>query len=226
METLTNQLEQLESAQLVRRVSDEDLSYLFKHALTQESAYASLLVKTRRDLHRRIAQAYETLDAEHLDELAPLLVRHYAEAGDHARVAEYALRAGAAAANVYAHIEARAYWAQALDAFTHLPDSNENRRRRADTLIEYLKLTWASESIPRSLEVCAEAERLVQTLIASEGLVPEHLARLASIHYGLSSMHMIRNELPWRWSIITARCRRPRRRMGRNSSLPIRRLLA
>jgi tetratricopeptide (TPR) repeat protein len=212
MESLETQLAQLESAQLVRRLAEEDpstvlrraqddssgqgLVYLFKHALTQEAAYQSLLLKTRREMHRRIAEVIERLYAGDLDENAALLVRHYAEAGDYAKVVEYAARAGAAAAKVYAHAEARAYFLQVLDALTHLPASDDNRRRHVDTCIEYLKLAWTIEPIPHLLALCAEAEQLVQKLVASAGLSPDNLSRLALVHYAISSMHMLRNELP------------------------------
>ncbi len=196
MESLPAQLTQLESAHLVRRLAEEELAYLFKHALTQQATYNSLLLKKRRELHQRIAQVYEALDPKRLDEYAALLVYHYKEAGDHAKVFEYAVRAGAIAAQVYAHTEARAYFAQALDAMTHLSDNDENRGRHVDVLIEYIKLAWAVEPIPHMLQLCAEAEQLVQKLVDSVGLSPDNLARLATIHYSISSMHMIRNELP------------------------------
>ncbi len=64
MESLPTQLAQLESAQFVRRLADEEFAYLFKHTLTQEVAYQSLLLKTRREIHREVAAAYERLDAD------------------------------------------------------------------------------------------------------------------------------------------------------------------
>ncbi len=45
---LDQSLTDLVNAQLVRPAPEEDLAYLFKHALTQETAYESLLVKKRR----------------------------------------------------------------------------------------------------------------------------------------------------------------------------------
>src|SRR5512135_2453460 len=98
MTTLTTQLEQLENVQLVRRLPEEELAYLFKHALTQESAYESILLKRRREIHRRIAGAYEQLYPERLDEFAALLAQHFAEAGDDGKTLEYATRAGNQAA--------------------------------------------------------------------------------------------------------------------------------
>ena len=66
--------------------------YLFKHALAQEAAYQSLLLKTRREMHRRVGEVYEQLNAGDLDENAAVLARHYAGAGDYARVVELAAR--------------------------------------------------------------------------------------------------------------------------------------
>jgi MalT-like TPR region len=114
MESLPAQLAQLENAQLVRRLADEDLAYSFKHELTQETAYESLLVKKRREFHRFVAQAYERLYAERLDEFATRLAHHYSEVGDDAKTLEYATLAADQAARVYANVEALAYYTQAL----------------------------------------------------------------------------------------------------------------
>ena len=117
MMNLATQLTQLETAQLVRRVGEEEATYMFKHVLTQDAAYHSLLVKQRREIHRRVAQAYE---AEYgntcLDDYAGILAKHYLEAGDDKQALIYAMRAGDLAARVYANTEAIAFYSQALDA--------------------------------------------------------------------------------------------------------------
>jgi predicted ATPase len=100
--TLDAQLAQLEAADLVRRAVDVDRGYQFKHALTQDSAYASLLKSQRTELHRRTAQAVEELYPEQLDEFAALLARHYSQAGD-------------AAMRVYASAEAVVHYTRALE---------------------------------------------------------------------------------------------------------------
>ena len=115
-QSLDAQLAQLEDAQLVRRAAEEELAYLFKHALTQETAYESLLYKRRRELHLQVAQVIEQLYPKQLDEYAARLAQHYAEAGDDAKTLEYATRAGDIAARVYANDEAIALYTRALDA--------------------------------------------------------------------------------------------------------------
>ena len=69
----------------------------------------------RRTLvHRRAAQALERINADHLDELAPQLGQHYAEASDDEKAIEYLLRAGDQARSVYAYGEAIEHYQQAL----------------------------------------------------------------------------------------------------------------
>lgn len=107
-------LVQLEAAELVRRLSELDPTYIFKHALTQESAYQSLLTKRRREIHRDVAQVYEEIFAHQLDEYAALLARHYTEAGDEAKALEYESRAGDVATRVYANTEAIEHYTRAI----------------------------------------------------------------------------------------------------------------
>ncbi len=113
-------LAELENAQLVRRVDDAERVYFFKHTLTQEEAYQMLLVKRRRELHNLVAQAYEGTYPDRLDEIAPLLAQHYSASGDDPKTLEFSVRAGNAAARVYAHREALAYFTQAIAAARRL----------------------------------------------------------------------------------------------------------
>lgn len=122
---LESQLTHLETAQLVRRVGEEQATYIFKHALTQDAAYQSLLQKQRREIHRQVARAYE---AEYgnscLDDYAGILAQHYAQAGDDAQAFDYSVRAGDNAARTYANAEAILQYNRAI----------EIARRNAETL--------------------------------------------------------------------------------------------
>src|SRR6266852_3988134 len=123
---LTAQLTQLENAQLIRQLEENDLAYWFKHALTQDSAYQSLLKQTRRAVHLRVAQALEALYPDQLDEYAVSLAQHYAEAGDDAKTLEYSIRAGDVAARIYANTEALAHYTRALEIANHRPIPGEH----------------------------------------------------------------------------------------------------
>ena len=164
-------LAQLEGAQLVRQLEHVEATYQFRHTLTQETVYQSLLRSTRREVHLRVAQAYEEIAADHLDEFAALLAQHYGQAGDDAKTLEYAARAGDAAARVYAHAEAEMHYARALETakrigVTHastLPDLYLKRGRVLelsgrydDALANYAEMeTGARARNDRTLELAA-----------------------------------------------------------------------
>ena len=115
MMNLDVMLKQLEASQLVRPYPEEELAYIFKHALTQDAAYQSLLQKQRRGIHARVAQAYEQIYADRcLDEYAAILAQHYAEAGNDAQALLYSIRAADVAAHVYATTEAISFYTRAL----------------------------------------------------------------------------------------------------------------
>jgi predicted ATPase len=78
---------------LYERTAGDDPVYVFKHALTQDVAEATLLPSRRRDLHRRASEALERLHPERLADLAPRLAHHYVEAEAWGPAAEHARRA-------------------------------------------------------------------------------------------------------------------------------------
>lgn len=90
----------------------------FKHALTHEVVYDSILIAQRRTLHRRVAELLEMEFADDLDELAGTLAFHYAEAQDWKRAQAFLFRAGDQAEAVAAGAEALDYYAKAVDAYT------------------------------------------------------------------------------------------------------------
>lgn len=116
--TLLALLRELIAAQLV--VEESPDHFVFRHALTRHAAYASLLGRERRTLHRAIA---ERIAAEHqgaLDPHLPDLVRHYHAAGCWAEVREYAPRAAALAWALDAPRAAIAEYSRAIEAAEHL----------------------------------------------------------------------------------------------------------
>ena len=68
-----------------------DIEYTFKHALTQEVAYNSVLNERRRLLHERVGAALESIYAESLDDHVAELAHHYARSGNPGKALEYCL---------------------------------------------------------------------------------------------------------------------------------------
>ncbi len=101
---------------LYERTAGDDAVYVFKHALTQDVAEATLLASRRRELHRRAGEALGRLHPERLAELAPRLAHHYVEAEAWGPAAEHARRAAEAARAAFANREALARYDQAITA--------------------------------------------------------------------------------------------------------------
>src|SRR5262249_52791561 len=85
-----------------------ELAYMFKHALTHEVAYNSLLVQRRKELHRLIALAIEELYTERLAEQYEVLAYHYERGEVWEKALEYLVKAGQKAQQAYTNQEALA----------------------------------------------------------------------------------------------------------------------
>jgi class 3 adenylate cyclase len=113
---LHDHLRELERRDLIRAMAEAPRAeYTFRHALTHEAAYGSLLLKHRRAVHRRVAEALEAANPERVDEVAPLLAHHFAEAADDEATLRYAEIAGDAAARLYANDDAERHYRVAID---------------------------------------------------------------------------------------------------------------
>lgn len=110
-EILEDCLVELQRRELVReKARFPQRLYSFKHVLTQEAAYGSILLSSRRELHRRAAGAL----IEFSPEAAADIARHLLEARQAARAVPYLVLAGEAAARAYANGEAQDFFKQVL----------------------------------------------------------------------------------------------------------------
>ncbi len=92
-----------------------ELAYMFKHALTHDVAYSTLLLERRKALHSLAASAIEELYAERLPEQYEALAYHYYEGQDWGKALEYLEKAGDKAAAAYANQDALDYYARAIE---------------------------------------------------------------------------------------------------------------
>ena len=111
--------------------------YIFKHALTHEVAYNSVLLERRRVVHERAAQTIEGLFLERLPEHYHVLAHHYSRSGNTAKAVDYLHRAGQQAVERSAYAEASSHLTTALDLLTTLPES---RARSQQELIVQMTL--------------------------------------------------------------------------------------
>lgn len=109
-------LSQLKTLELIyEKAYFPELAYMFKHALTHDVAYSTLLAERRRSLHRLVGAAIEELYADRLVEHYEALAHHYYEGQHWEKALEYLDKAAEKAVSAYANQEALNYYARALD---------------------------------------------------------------------------------------------------------------
>jgi predicted ATPase len=106
-----------------------DVEYSFKHALTQEVAYNSVLVERRRQLHQRAAGAIEALFSDSINDHLDDLAHHYSRAGNADKASEYLGRAGELALRRSAYAEAQDNLTAALALLKDMPDDVQRAGR-------------------------------------------------------------------------------------------------
>jgi len=111
-------------------------SFSFKHALTRDTAYESLLLGRRREWHERVARALEERFPELATSEPELLAHHFGEAGLVGPACDYRMRAGDLAVSRSAYQEAAAHFSAGLKLADTLPNETDRMRRQLDFLLK------------------------------------------------------------------------------------------
>jgi predicted ATPase len=113
---LDKDLDTLQAAGLIREAASvPEVEYIFRHDLTRDAAYDSLLFRRRRRFHRQVGEAMEDLFEGRLEEHAHRLAHHFHETADNDRALKYSAMAGDIAAGLYANDEAITHYARAIE---------------------------------------------------------------------------------------------------------------
>jgi predicted ATPase len=184
-EELHRQLFRLQEAEFIyERPAFPEVEYTFKHALTQEVAYNSLLIERRKALHERTAQALETLFHNQLEDHYSELAHHYSHSANTAKSAEYLRLAGQQAVQQSAYTEAITQLNAALTLLKTLPDTPE---RTQDELTLQITLGTAvmatkgyaalevGKAYARARELCEQVGDSLQLFPVLRGLLHFHL---------------------------------------------------
>src|SRR5262249_36526085 len=135
-------------------------AYTFKHALTHEVAYGSLLQERRRGLHARIVEALECLAPDRLAEQVEHLAHHALRGEVWDKALAYFRQVGEKAMARSAYREAAGYFEQALGALVHLPEQRDTREQAIDLRLALRSALTPSGDLGRVLAYLREAETL------------------------------------------------------------------
>jgi class 3 adenylate cyclase/tetratricopeptide (TPR) repeat protein len=122
-----------------------DTEYIFKHALTQEVAYNSVLVERRKQLHERIGAAREALYASSLEDHLAELAHHYSRSPNADKAVDYLGRAAQQALSRSAFNEALAHASAGVALIPALAASAARGRREFGLLLTLVRAATAIE---------------------------------------------------------------------------------
>jgi class 3 adenylate cyclase/predicted ATPase len=166
-----------------------ELTYIFKHALTQDTTYQSLLKSTRQKYHQKIAQVLEKDFPDTVEMQPELLAHHYTEAGLDEQAVGYWHQAGQRATQRSANVEAMNHLTKGLEVLMTLPDTLERARQELDLQITLGPVLMAVQGFtsPGTERAWARARELCQQVGETSQLFP--------VLYGLWRFYMLRAEL-------------------------------
>jgi class 3 adenylate cyclase/tetratricopeptide (TPR) repeat protein len=162
---LHRELSHLQAAEFLYEASlFPEPEYTFKHALTHEVAYGSLLQDRRKALHARVVDAVESLYADRLAEHVERLAQHALRAESWVQTVAYCHQAMSRAQARSAHREAVSWFEEALRALAQIPESRAAREMAVDLRLEIREAFSFLGEYPRLREYLREAEEMSTAL--------------------------------------------------------------
>jgi predicted ATPase/class 3 adenylate cyclase len=181
---------QLQAAEFLYETSlFPDIEYTFKHALTHEVAYGTLLQDRRRALHTRIVEITEQLYRDRLGEQVERLADHAVRGEVWDKAVIYLREAGTKALSRSANLEAVAYFTRALEVVETLPLSDEREKQELALLLALGPALQSTKGFgaPEIEPVYLRARELCQQVGETSQLFP--------VLWGLWLLHLQRGEL-------------------------------
>ncbi len=170
---LDEHLSQLQRADLVREKSRRpELEYIFKHSLTQQAAYNSLLIERRKEFHRKVGEALETLFSDRQMEFYGLLAHHFDAAGEPAKAVDYLIKAGDKSRLEEAPEEATNYYRRAIALLDQVGD----RKRAMQTWLKLALIHQVNFEFEQAHQANETAFALERSIRAAHSAVA-HAAR-------------------------------------------------
>jgi tetratricopeptide (TPR) repeat protein len=164
-EALRRGLAHLQEAELLYETQlFPDLEYTFKHALTHEVAYESLLRDRRQALHRRIVSAIEELSADRLTEQVERVAQHAARGELWDKAVSYLRQAATKALSRSLTRLAAAYLEDALAALRHLPENRETQEEAIDIRLDLRAPLFRLGELARLARYAREALTFAEAL--------------------------------------------------------------
>ena len=161
---------------------EPELTYIFKHIITQEVAYNLMAFSQRRQLHQRVAEWYERAYRGELAPFFPILAHHWrmvaedqqADPAIVSKAIEYLHKAGEQAVHRSANIEAISHLSMALELLATLPEVPDRDRQelRLQLALSHPLMAAKGYSAPETIQTVNRACQLAEQLGDTEYIFP------------------------------------------------------
>jgi predicted ATPase len=161
---LRGALAQLTAAELIfGRGTPPDATYVFKHALVQDAAYASLLRGKRQQLHGQIADVLKDKFPDTVETQPELIAHHMAQAGRGRQAIDYLRKAGQRAIERSANAEAIGHLERALELLQQLSDNPEHKQLalELEVMLGQAMIAGRGYAAPETKEILLRAKHLI-----------------------------------------------------------------
>jgi class 3 adenylate cyclase/tetratricopeptide (TPR) repeat protein len=186
--TLHSSLAHLQAAEFLYETRlFPDREYTFKHALTHEVAYGSLLQERRRVLHARIVEVFEAFGGDRMTEQVERLAHHALWGEVWTKALAYCRQAGEKAMARSAHREAVGYFEEALRAIEYLPGTRDTQEQAIDLRLALRSALLPSGNLGRILAILHEAEPLAVALADSRRLA--QVSHFLTVHFSIIGVY-------------------------------------
>jgi class 3 adenylate cyclase/tetratricopeptide (TPR) repeat protein len=186
LDWLLRELNRLEF--VYERLVGDGIVYVFRHALTQEAAYGSLLERHRTVHHGTVGCALEQLYHDRSDEVAELLALHFGRSNEAEKAVDYAIAAAEKSQRRCAYSEALSYFDGALRRLDAMPEAKPNRLRRLDAVIKQAELKLALGRHAEHIGALDDIRAIVEET--------DDPARLVAWHYWRGFLHSLTGGRP------------------------------
>jgi len=184
-EQLFQYLDHLKSAEFIYESNlFPKLEYTFRHALTNEVSYGTLLRERRVSLHAKITGALERIASGNLYDYIETIAQHAYRGELWNKAVKYLGQAGNKAMSVSAFIEALSSYEQALDAVQYLPDSREKLETQIDLHLDLRNVLFLLGDLVRLAEHLHHAQAFAEMLGDNQRLA--RVLNFLNSYYGLA----------------------------------------
>jgi predicted ATPase/class 3 adenylate cyclase len=137
-------------------------SYIFKHALTREVIYDSILTQRRKGIHEEIGQAIEEIYDERLEEFYEMLAYHYSKSENFERAYKYLKLSGNKATKNYSNREAFRFYRESISVLSNMSETEANKREQIEIRLLMTVPIFLLGFPEDSLEILQKGERLTK----------------------------------------------------------------